>query len=104
MSTSPYTPFNTERAFKPVAGVTRYIGIEGGSFFDAILRGFFGYNPPMVWPATTAATNKTQMLEQMAIREPTLPRGFNGRLMHLRTPLGLATITSGAQGLVAQLE
>eukprot|EP00041_Stephanoeca_diplocostata_P028948 m.840366 g.840366 ORF g.840366 m.840366 type:complete len:203 (-) comp23469_c0_seq38:592-1200(-) len=40
--TAPYTPFNDEKAFKPVEGVTRYLGVEGGSFFEAILRGFFG--------------------------------------------------------------
>ena len=46
-----YTPFDDETAFKPVAGVTRYIAIEGGSFFDAIVRGFFGYQPPMLCAA-----------------------------------------------------
>ena len=35
------TPFNAEPSFKPIAGVTRYIAIEGGSFFDSTLRGFF---------------------------------------------------------------
>ena len=49
MSSAPYTPFNAERAFKPIAGVTRYVAEEGGSFFEAILRGFFGYHPPMLW-------------------------------------------------------
>ena len=49
MSSPPYTPFDAESAFKPIAGVTRYIAEEGGSFFEAILRGFFGYHPPMLW-------------------------------------------------------
>ena len=109
LETPPYTPFDAERAFKPVAGVNRYIAIEGGSFFDATLRGFFGYNPPMAWapPATASAASAggqaagrdVPTLLRAALREPDTPRGFIGRLRHLRTPLGLATISSGVDGL-----
>jgi hypothetical protein len=53
MATPPYTPFDNVSAFKPIAGVTRYVAIEGGSFFDAILRGFFGYHAPLQWNPTS---------------------------------------------------
>ena len=89
MSTPPYTPFNNETSFKPIAGVTRYIAIEGGSFFDAIVRGFFGFHPPMLWKADTAL--------QDVLANPAAPRGFSGELRNLRTPLGLATITATAE-------
>ena len=95
LATPPYTPFDAERAFKPVAGETRFIAIEGGSFFDAILRGFFGYSPAMVW----GSGSDVAALLQTALREPSSPRGFNGRLLHLRTPAGLATISSASTGL-----
>ena len=98
LSVPPYTPFDGERAFKPVAGATRYIAIEGGSFFDAILRGFFGYNPAMAWGAVEGSTDAAVLL-RAALREPEAPRGFSGRLLHLRTPVGLATISSGPTGL-----
>ena len=49
-SDAPYTPYNDAAAFKPIAGVTRYIAIEGGSFVDAVIRGFFGYHPTLQWP------------------------------------------------------
>lgn len=94
LSTPPYTPFNDERAFKPVAGVNRYIGIEGGSFVDSIIRGFFGYHPSMFWTSNLTDT----------LHKPHQARGFTGTLSNLRTPLGLATITSNNNGLSIHLQ
>ena len=96
---APYTPYNDEKAFKPIAGVTRYIGIEGGSFFDAILRGFFGYHPPMVWGAGDADVELKK-----ALLNPTQPRGFKGQLQNVRTPFGLATLTSSDSGVSIALQ
>ena len=98
-STPPYTPFNDDRAFKPTAGVTRYIAIEGGAFFDAILRGFFGYHPPPMWGHGDA-----QKLLDSALYDATSARGFLGSLTNLHTPVGLVTITSGADGLSVKLQ
>ena len=97
--TPPYTPLNDELSFKPVAGVTRYLGIEGGSFFDAIVRGFFGYHPPMQWPGG----------DQQSVLNSTLvginvSHGFTGTLSNLRTPFGLATIEATTTGLTITLQ
>ena len=95
LSEAPYTPFNDERSFKPVAGSTRYVAIEGGSFFDAIVRGFFGYHAPLQWGSDPVGLNKT--LASSA------PRGFEGMLRNLRTPFGLAYITSKLDGVEIKL-
>ena len=92
----PYTPLNSQPAFKPTAGETRYVAIEGGSFFDAIVRGFFGYHAPLQW-----GDDPTE-LQQRAIVPG--PRGFTGKLVNLRTPFGLATLTSGDAGVTATLQ
>ena len=103
LPTPPYTPFNDEMSYKPIAGVNRYIAIEGGSFFDAIVRGFFGYHPPLQWGSGDA-----QSALNAAIVGGGKPsqgsRGFKGTLRHLRTPHGLATITAGDDGLRITLE
>ena len=96
---APYTPYNDEKAFKPIAGETRYIGIEGGSFFDAILRGFFGYHPPMVWGAGDAENELPK-----ALLNPTQPRGFQGKLQNVRTPFGLVTLSSTGNGVSIALQ
>ncbi len=101
MSTPPYTPFDNASAFKPIAGVTRYVAIEGGSFFDAILRGFFGYHAPLQW---NDASMSPQDLLDSAIHRASVPRGFSGNLTNLRTPLGMATISSGPSGLSIRLQ
>ena len=49
-----YTPFDDEVSFKPIAGVNRYIAIEGGSFFEAVVRGEFSPSFPL---ATIAKDN-----------------------------------------------
>ena len=95
----PYTPYNDEKAFKPVAGVTRYMGIEGGSFFDAIVRGFFGYHPAPMWGSGDA----TAQLEA-SLMNTSGYRGFAGTLSNLRTPFGLAQIESGVHGLSIRLQ
>ena len=94
MSTPPYTPINDVSAFKPIAGVTRYIAIEGGSFFDATLRGLFGYHAPVQWLGGKPAQEQLTA----TLHNPTVPRGFVGELRNLRTPLGLATLKSTAAG------
>eukprot|EP00040_Diaphanoeca_grandis_P030960 m.184217 g.184217 ORF g.184217 m.184217 type:complete len:635 (+) comp32181_c5_seq16:689-2593(+) len=100
---APYTPFNAESAFKPIQGVNRYVAIEGGSFFESILRGFFGYHPPLQWKSTR---DPQAALDATLVREAVQgPRGFVGKLTNLQTPFGLATITSDAtQGLSIKLQ
>lgn len=105
LSTPPYTPFD-ELAFKPVAVYNRYVGIEGGAFFDSILRGFFGYHPDMQWPdlgPEPSATAVNSALTGMLF-DPTTDRGFQGSLSNLRTPLGDVTVSSTAQGLSIKLQ
>ena len=97
LASAPFTPYN-EPAFKPVPGATRYVGLEGGSFFDAIVRGFFGYHPDMIWTA-----GATQASLDAALFDPSADRGFEGTLANLRTPHGDATVTSGKQGLSIRL-
>ena len=102
LQTAPYTPFNDEVSFKPIQGVNRYIAIEGGSFFDAVVRGFFGYHAPMQWAGAGSSAgdeggNGAKAMPQEALDKSLvskLPRGFEGTLSNLRTPFGLATITS----------
>jgi len=102
LQTAPYTPFNDEVSFKPIKGVNRYIAIEGGSFFDAVVRGFFGYHAPMQWAGAGSSAgdeggNGAKATPQEALDKSLvsmLPRGFEGTLSNLRTPFGLATITS----------
>ena len=61
--------------------VTRYMAIEGGSFFDATVRGFFGYHPPPVWPGVDVPA---QQALDAALHERGMPRGFLGSLRNLR--------------------
>ena len=103
LSTPPYTPFNDEPSYKPSAGSMRYIAIEGGSFFDAIVRGLFGYHAPLQWP-TSASASSTQHSLDGCLHNRRVPRGFLGTLKNLRTPHGLATIASSAEGLSIQLQ
>eukprot|EP00117_Sycon_ciliatum_P012894 scpid45499/ scgid13774/ len=93
-TTPPYAPQNDLPSYKPTQGVTRYLGIEGGSFFDAVLRGFFGYHPPMLWPG-----GERQDVLNAALAGKSKARGFTGTLTNLRTPFGLATISAGPTGL-----
>ena len=110
LSVPPYTPLNDEASFKPIAGVNRYVAIEGGSFFDAVVRGFFGYHAPLQWGSAAAGggNGTVQAALDAAIvgggKAGQTSRGFAGKLRHLRTPFGLATITSGASGLRIALE
>jgi hypothetical protein len=94
--TPPYTPLNDELAFKPTKGVNRYVAIEGGAFFDAILRGFFGYHAPLQWGPTGGGAGAAQRDLDAALSNAAAPRGFSGRLANLRTPHGLVTITADA--------
>jgi hypothetical protein len=103
LKVEPFTPFNHEPSFKPIAGDTRYIAIEGGSFFDSIVRGFFGYHAPLQWGDAGAGSSAQEQLTA-ALNNPSMDRGFVGSLSNLRTPHGLATITAGAEGLVIKLQ
>ena len=78
----------------------RYIAIEGGSFFDATLRGLFGYHAPVQWLG--AAPPHAQLTA--ALHNPSVPRGFIGELQNLRTPFGLATLKSTATGTTIALQ
>jgi len=93
----PYTPHNNEPAYKP--SDRRYLNMAVGAFADAVVRGLFGYHPPPVWPSE---------FSQAALDSALLPakgsRGFKGKLRNLRTPFGLATISSDAAGLSIRLQ
>lgn len=54
--------------------------------------------------ATAAAALLKQEALTAALFDPTTPRGFTGQLTNLRTPLGLATITSSAGELSIKLQ
>ena len=103
LATPPYTPFDAEPSFKPTAGVTRYIAIEGGSFFDAVVRGFFGYHAPLQWGGARGRKSAQDELTA-ALHNAGADRGFRGTLSNLRTPHGLATISSGPRGLSIKLQ
>jgi hypothetical protein len=92
LQTPPYTPFNSEPSFKP--NDRRYLNMAVGAFADAVVRGFFGYHPDAVW-----ATGFTQQALDGQLLNPRGDRGFRGSLKNVRTPFGLATITSGPRGL-----
>ena len=111
MSHPPYTPYNDEPSFKPTAGVTRYVAIEGGSFFDAIVRGFFGYHAPLQWTDVGDSQSAVHAALTAALHTATGgeddsgSRGFVGTLSNLRTPYGLATINASAEtGLSIELQ
>jgi hypothetical protein len=93
LQTAPYTPFNEEVSFKPITGVNRYVAIEGGSFFDAVVRGFFGYHAPLQWKSPSAdadagagsnvdgehhTANPADALRAALIHNAATPRGFEG--------------------------
>lgn len=114
-----FTPHNEEHAFKSARGSSRYVEEGGASFADVIIRAFFGYQPPLVWSFDRAAAaaahddgdghsdggggsmrdSMQDYLKQHVLWQPEQPRGFEGVLHGLRTPLGVATITSGTDGL-----
>jgi hypothetical protein len=103
LKVEPFTPFNDEPSFKPIAGDTRYVAIEGGSFFDSIVRGFFGYHAPLQWGGAGVGSSAQEQL-MAALHNPSTDRGFVGSLSNLRTPHGLATITSSTEGLAIKLQ
>jgi hypothetical protein len=96
-----FAPHDDARAFKTARGSLRYVEEGGGSFADVALRAFFGFAPPIVW----AKEGSTQELLDATLWRASEGRGFDGVLTGLRTPLGLATITSHAErGLSITLE
>lgn len=96
-----FAPHNDAFAFKTARGSIRYVEEGGGSFADAVLRAFFGFAPPIVW----AKGGSAQELLDAALWRPSEGRGFDGVLTGVRTPVGLATITSHAErGLTIALE
>ena len=98
----PYTPYDDEPAFKP--NDRRYLNMAVGAFFDGIVRGLFGYQPDMLWPDASSSETEKQAALDATLLAPRAPRGFAGKLSNLRTPLGLATITSDSAGLSIALQ
>jgi hypothetical protein len=99
--TPSFAPHNDAFAFKTARGSIRYVEEGGGSFADVAIRAFFGFAPPIVW----AKEGSAQELLDAALWRPSEGRGFDGVLTGVRTPLGLATITSHAKrGLTIALE
>ena len=95
--TAPFTPYDDEPSYKPAD--RRYFNMATGGFFDAIVRGMFGFHPdPLGWPAQPSAA----ALQDVLLR-PRAARGFHGTLSNLRTPFGMAAITSGTGGLSIHL-
>ena len=64
--------------------------ISGAAFTDVALNTFFGFNPTLDGKAL--------------LTDPKTPRPFTGKLLHVRTPAGVATITAGENGLEMQKE
>lgn len=62
-----------------------------------VIRGLFGYNPAFL--AHVNASLPFQGLES-CISRPDQPRGnFSGTLTGLKTPYGLATLSTGPEGI-----
>ena len=116
-----FKPHNDEHAFKSARGSTRYVEEGGASFADVIIRVFFGYQPPLIWESVgdgdddggddggggrggrgdagdDGRRSGDARLKQQVLWQPDQPRGFDGMLYGLRTPLGVATITSTKTG------
>jgi len=70
------------------------------------VRGFFAYHPPPLWPAefSQAALDAALLHGASTERGQAANRGFIGQLRNLRTPFGLATITSGIHGVSIALQ
>ena len=64
--------------------------VGGGAFAELILATLFGYSPQLGRP--------------LALYEPETPRGFEGRLLHLRHGSTRHTVVSGAAGLTIASE
>lgn len=98
----PYTPHDGLPAYKPVLGLTRYVADCGGAFADVVVRSLFGYSPAMQWPPAGGGEPAGDVAAQLL--RASAPRGFDGRLSNVRTPLGLATITSSDAGLSVAMQ
>ncbi len=64
----------------------------GADFTDVVIRTFFGFHPSLNF----AGVNP--------LWKPMQPRGFSGKLLHVRWGGALLTITSGPAGLTAEKE
>jgi len=64
--------------------------VDAGSFADVIIRTFFGYRPEYEGHAM--------------LFEPEIPRGFEGKLLHVRKHGKFYTITSNSEGLTVTEE
>lgn len=72
------------------AGTNCREALGGGDFAGVMIRTFFGFSPSL---------NGKGLL-----RAPDQPRGFSGKLRHLRSGTDLVTITSGPRGLTMEKE
>ena len=70
-----------------------WMAVCSGYIADGIIRGLFGFMPSL------EATNGA-----LALKQPTIDRGFNGTLKHVRYRGELWTITASAHGVRAQKE
>ena len=59
-----------------------------------------GFHAPLQW----LAASSPQEALTAALHEHSTPKGFVGELSNLRTPFGLATISSGTGGLSIKLQ
>ena len=79
-----------------------------GAFVDAVVRGFFSYHPPPLWPTEFSQSALDDALFHRSAREEPrgqgVDRGFRGKLRNVRTPFGLATLTSGPEGVTIVLQ
>eukprot|EP00049_Salpingoeca_infusionum_P025385 m.19061 g.19061 ORF g.19061 m.19061 type:complete len:812 (+) comp7973_c0_seq1:1238-3673(+) len=96
-ATPPYTPHNLKSSFKTARGMTRYTADNGGSFVDLVVRGIFGYNPPMNWE--TPSNNNTLGLVASYLRDPNAT-AFTGALYNLRTPVGCVHLTASTSAKI----
>jgi hypothetical protein len=71
-----------------------FVNVAGANFADVILRSLFGMAPK--WAARSLA--------DVPLAPALGQGGFVGRLDHLRTPAGLASVVSDGARLVWQLE
>jgi len=64
----------------------------GADFTDVVIRAFFGFHPSL------------NLNSESPLWKPDEPRGFSGKLLHVRWGNALLTITSGPRGLTSEKE
>jgi lysophospholipase L1-like esterase len=74
------------------AGTICREAVCGADFTDVVIRAFFGFHPTL------------NLNSESALWKPDEPRGFSGKLRHVRWGDALLTITSGPGGLISEKE